>query len=122
MVENTDRSKYIIIGLVVILLIITVVAVQQLFQSKASNDLLKVTNDKITKEQKQSDNIIKEQQDSIVFYNKELNKLRKKREVRKDNIIVIHEEHKKNDKIILTDGVITDANAIANIFRTYSDN
>jgi regulatory protein YycI of two-component signal transduction system YycFG len=85
--DQSDKSKYIVIGLVVILLTITVVAVQQLFQSKMSNDLLKLTNDRITEEQLRSDNIIKEQQDSIISYNKELIKVNNRRKVRKDNII-----------------------------------
>lgn len=125
MKENSDlnsKSKYIIGILVVVLLIITIISVNQLFNSKLNNDLLKIQNDKLSIEQKKQEFIIHIQSDSLEIFKKEIVKIKKRRSERKDVIIKLNKEEYENIKRIISDDAITDANAIANTFRTFNSN
>lgn len=121
MVDNiAPKAKYIPWVLSALLIVILIVSVNQLYNNKLSNDLLKNANDSLTEKQKVSDKIIRLQNDSITSYHKQLKVIDKRREVRKEHSIEIKNTHAEEIKIIISDDAVADANAIADIYRTYT--
>jgi len=103
-----------------VLLIITVVAVQQLFNSKLTVDLLKLQNDRLTNEQVELQKLINFNNDSIEFIYKDRIVIQKSRDKKKDVIIKINEEYEENIITIASDDVDADFKAIHSIFRQHT--
>lgn len=121
MVDNiAPKAKYIPWVLSALLIVILIVSVNQLYNNKLSNAVLKNANDSLTEKQKESDKIIEAQNDSIISYHKQLKEIGKRREVRKKRSIEIKNDHTEEVKDIISDDATADANAIADIYRTYT--
>lgn len=114
------KAKYIPWVLSALLIVILIVSVNQLYNNKLSNTILKNTNDSLTEKQKESDKMIRSQNDSIASYHEQIKEIGKRREVRKEHSIEIKNTHAEEIKIIISDDAIADANAIATIYRTYT--
>jgi hypothetical protein len=121
MVDNiAPKAKYIPWVLSALLIVILIVSVNQLYNNELSNSVLKNANDSLTEKQKESDKIIRSQNDSITSYHKQLKDIGKRREARKEHSIEIKNTHAEEIKIIISDDAVADANAIADIYRTYT--
>lgn len=118
--STAPMSKYIPWILSAILLILVIVSVNQLYKAKLTEDLLKVANDKLTEKQLKSESVIKAQNDSIRSYHIQLKEINKRREGRKARSNDLKKQHGKEIQNIVSDDAVTDANAIADIYRTYS--
>lgn len=121
MVDNmAPKAKYIPWVLSALLIVILIVSVNQLYNNKLSNSILKNANNSLTEKQKESDKMIRSQNDSIASYHKQIKEIGKRREVRKEHSIEIKNTHAEEIKIIISDDAVADANAIATIYRTYT--
>jgi len=118
--DQNKIFKIVIGALAIILLVITIIAVQQLFNTQVTNDLLQKQNNTLTIEQKSLQDTIDVKNKLLKGINKERKVIQKRRVKQEGTLVDINKTYERNINHITTDDTNTDFSEINSIFRQHT--
>lgn len=116
-----NKVKYIPWILGAILLVITVVSVNELFKSQEANKILQTANKQLTEEQNALNDTLDIKDAIIKDLRKERKEVAKRREERKEDLNEIDEEYEEIVRHITSDDTHADVRAVGNILRQHTN-